>query len=101
MLLLTLLLLKGIFKSFPVFYALINSCLSVFSVRAFPLMRENGAGKSTLMKVISGINSKDAGTIEYLGKKVTFTSPNLSPSPFLSLLPPYFILLFHLPLPSL
>ncbi|EIM07512.1 ribose ABC transporter ribose-binding protein [Planococcus antarcticus DSM 14505] len=33
------------------------------------------AGKSTLMKVMSGIYTRDSGTIEVKGEKVNFTSP--------------------------
>ncbi|WP_211655941.1 sugar ABC transporter ATP-binding protein [Planococcus alpniumensis] len=39
------------------------------------LMGENGAGKSTLMKIMSGIYTRDSGTVEVKGKKVEFTSP--------------------------
>ena len=36
------------------------------------LMGENGAGKSTLMKVLTGIYTKDSGSIVYEGKEVEF-----------------------------
>ncbi|MCP2033883.1 ribose transport system ATP-binding protein [Planomicrobium sp. HSC-17F08] len=39
------------------------------------LMGENGAGKSTMMKILTGIYSRDSGTIEVKGKEVEFTSP--------------------------
>lgn len=58
--------------------ALSNACLSVYAGRAMALMGENGAGKSTLMKVLTGIYSKDAGTIEYLGQQVMFKGPKNS-----------------------
>ena len=74
----TLLKISGIDKSFPGVKALSNACLSVYSGRVMALMGENGAGKSTLMKVLTGIYSKDTGTIEYLSKEVTFKGPKES-----------------------
>ncbi|MDD7544658.1 ribose ABC transporter ATP-binding protein RbsA [Actinobacillus porcinus] len=74
----TLLKISGIDKSFPGVKALSHACLSVYAGRAMALMGENGAGKSTLMKVLTGIYSKDAGTIEYLGHQVAFKGPKHS-----------------------
>jgi ribose import ATP-binding protein rbsA 1 len=74
----TLLKISGIDKSFPGVKALSNACLSVYAGRAMALMGANGAGKSTLMKVLTGIYSKDAGTIEYLGQQVMFKGPKNS-----------------------
>lgn len=74
----TLLKIRGVDKSFPGVKALSNACLSVYAGRAMALMGENGAGKSTLMKVLTGIYSKDAGTIEYLGQQVAFKGPKNS-----------------------
>ncbi len=66
---------KGIDKSFPGVHALDHVDLEVRKGEVHALMGENGAGKSTLMKVLTGIYSKDAGTITYEGKEVEFTSP--------------------------
>ena len=59
---------KGIDKSFPGVHAVCRG-------EVHALMGENGAGKSTLMKVLTGIYSKDAGTITYEGKEVEFHNP--------------------------
>ncbi len=66
---------KGIDKSFPGVRALDNVDLEVRTHEVLALMGENGAGKSTLMKVLTGIYSKDKGTITYEGKEVEFTNP--------------------------
>lgn len=74
----TLLKISGVDKSFPGVKALSNACLNVYAGRVMALMGENGAGKSTLMKVLTGIYSKDSGTIEYLQKAVAFRDPKAS-----------------------
>ena len=66
---------KGIDKSFPGVHALDHVDLEVRRGEVHALMGENGAGKSTLMKVLTGIYSKDSGTITYEGKEVEFTNP--------------------------
>lgn len=63
---------KGIDKTFPGVHALDHVDLEVRSGEVHALMGENGAGKSTLMKVLTGIYSKDSGTIIYEGKEVEF-----------------------------
>ncbi|WP_290920500.1 ribose ABC transporter ATP-binding protein RbsA [Halodesulfovibrio sp.] len=70
-----LLKLEGIEKSFPGVKALDGVNLTVTAGRVMALVGENGAGKSTLMKVLTGIYKRDAGTMTYLGKKVTFKGP--------------------------
>lgn len=66
---------KGIDKSFPGVHALDHVDLEVCRGEVHALVGENGAGKSTLMKVLTGIYSKDAGTITYEGKEVEFQNP--------------------------
>ena len=66
---------KGIDKSFPGVHALDHVDLEVRKGEVHALMGENGAGKSTLMKVLTGIYSKDSGTITYEGKEVEFANP--------------------------
>ena len=38
-------------------------------------MGENGAGKSTLMKILTGVYTRDGGTVIVDGKEVTYKSP--------------------------
>ena len=65
----------GIDKSFPGVHALDHVDLEVKSGEVHALMGENGAGKSTLMKILTGIYSKDSGTIEFEGKQMEFATP--------------------------
>ncbi|MCI8418877.1 MAG: sugar ABC transporter ATP-binding protein, partial [Lachnospiraceae bacterium] len=62
-------------KSFPGVHALDHVDLEIRKGEVHALMGENGAGKSTLMKVLTGIYSKDEGTITYEGKEVEFSNP--------------------------
>jgi len=66
---------KEIDKSFPGVHALDHVDFEVRKGEVHALMGENGAGKSTLMKVLTGIYSKDTGTITYEGKEVDFQNP--------------------------
>lgn len=70
--------LDNICKSFPGVRALYNAGLSVYPGKVMALMGENGAGKSTLMKILTGIYSKDNGSIHYQGQEVTFKNPKMS-----------------------
>ena len=60
---------KGIDKSFPGVHALDHVDLEIRKGEVLALMGENGAGKSTLMKVLTGIYTKDSGTIHMKEKK--------------------------------
>lgn len=67
---------KGISKSFPGVRALQKVDFSLNKGEIHALMGENGAGKSTLIKVLTGVYSKDEGTIEIAGKgEVSIHSP--------------------------
>ncbi|ANO35184.1 ribose ABC transporter ATP-binding protein RbsA [Vibrio breoganii] len=67
--------LADIEKAFPGVKALDKASLNVYPGRVMALMGENGAGKSTLMKVLTGIYSKDSGSIAYQGSTASFKGP--------------------------
>lgn len=54
---------RGIGKSFPGVRALHNVDFTLRKGEIHALMGENGAGKSTLIKVLTGVYTKDSGTI--------------------------------------
>ena len=66
---------KEIDKSFPGVHALDHVNFDLRKGEVHALMGENGAGKSTFMKVLTGIYSKDGGSILYEGKEVEFSNP--------------------------
>ena len=63
---------KEIDKSFPGVHALDHVNFEVRRGEVHALMGENGAGKSTLMKVLTGIYTKDSGSIIFEGNEVEF-----------------------------
>ncbi|ROR26381.1 monosaccharide ABC transporter ATP-binding protein (CUT2 family) [Mobilisporobacter senegalensis] len=66
---------EGIDKSFAGVSALKQAKLEVKAGEVHALMGENGAGKSTLMKILTGIYSKDNGSIKFDEKEVEFKNP--------------------------
>ena len=60
--------LDHITKSFAGIKALDNVHLDLQEGELHALMGENGAGKSTLMKILTGVYSKDSGTIKLLNE---------------------------------
>ncbi len=60
--------LSGIRKRFGATHALSGVDLTVAPGEVHALIGENGAGKSTLMKILSGVHTPDAGTIELDGR---------------------------------
>jgi simple sugar transport system ATP-binding protein len=65
----------GIDKSFPGVHALENVDFSVARGEIHALVGENGAGKSTLIKILTGADHADKGTIEFDGRVVAIRSP--------------------------
>jgi len=66
---------RGIGKTFPGVRALHDVDFTLRKGEIHALMGENGAGKSTLIKVLTGVYTKDAGSICIDGQEVTIRSP--------------------------
>jgi ribose transport system ATP-binding protein len=66
---------SGISKSFPGVQALKDVQFELNRGEVLTLVGENGAGKSSLMKILSGIYSKDSGSIVLEGTEVEIDSP--------------------------
>ena len=62
-------------KSFGAVVALDGVTLHLPKGEITGLVGDNGAGKSTLIKIISGVLTPDAGSIEFDGRPAHFTSP--------------------------
>ena len=65
----------GINKSFPGVKALDNVHFELCAGEVMALLGENGAGKSTLMKILSGVYTRDSGTVKIFGKEYGDLSP--------------------------
>ncbi len=65
----------GIEKRFPGVHALKDVSFELQHGEVHALMGENGAGKSTLMKILSGVYSRDSGSVKVLGQPATFDGP--------------------------
>lgn len=64
------LVMQGIHKSFPGVAALSNAQLTLYPGEVHALMGQNGAGKSTLIKVLTGVETPDAGEIRLAGRTI-------------------------------
>lgn len=62
--------LSQICKSFNGVPALVNAEFELRKGEVLALLGENGAGKSTLMKIISGIYTRDSGSMEIFGQMI-------------------------------
>jgi galactofuranose transport system ATP-binding protein len=66
---------KGISKSFPGVQALSDVDFALRAGEIHALVGENGAGKSTLIKVLTGVERMDQGTITLLDEEIQAKSP--------------------------
>ena len=62
---------EHISKSFPGVKALDDVSFNLRAGEVMALLGENGAGKSTLMKVLSGVYTRDSGTMKLFGQEIT------------------------------
>lgn len=65
----------NISKSFPGVKALDQVHFELRSGEVMALLGENGAGKSTLMKILSGVYTRDGGTMKIFGKEYGDLTP--------------------------
>lgn len=66
---------QGICKAFGQNQVLKDAGFYLESGEVHALMGENGAGKSTLMKILTGVYTKDAGSIYVDGNEVSYRNP--------------------------
>ena len=71
----TIVSMKNISKNFPGVKALDHVQIELRSGEVMALLGENGAGKSTLMKILSGVYTRDEGSLEIFGKEYGDLTP--------------------------
>ena len=74
----TIVSMKNICKSFPGVKALDHVQFELCSGEVMALLGENGAGKSTLMKILSGVYTRDEGSLTIFGKEYGDLTPKLA-----------------------
>ena len=71
----TIVSMKGICKTFPGVKALDQVDFELRSGEVMALLGENGAGKSTLMKILSGVYTRDSGSLTIFGREYGNLTP--------------------------
>lgn len=71
----TLLSMQGVYKAFPGVQALADVDFDLKQGEIHALVGENGAGKSTLIKIITGVERPDAGSLKLEGQPIQVKSP--------------------------
>lgn len=66
---------KDVEKTFGTNKVLFNASIDILPGEVHALMGENGAGKSTLMKILTGVHTKDGGTVQINGENREFNGP--------------------------
>ncbi|RZI59503.1 MAG: sugar ABC transporter ATP-binding protein [Rubrivivax sp.] len=66
---------RGVAKAFRGVPALVDAALTLRAGEVQVLMGQNGAGKSTLIKILAGVQDRDAGTITLDGVAFAARSP--------------------------
>ncbi len=69
---------ENIVKTFPGVKALDHVRFELRSGEVMALLGENGAGKSTLMKILSGVYTRDGGTMSIFGKEYGDLTPKMA-----------------------
>lgn len=67
---------RGLTKSYGHVEALRGADLDVPHASIVGLVGDNGAGKSTMLKILSGVEQSDAGTINLRGEPIKIDSPS-------------------------
>lgn len=70
-----LLAVDGVSKYFGGITAVSGATFSVRSGKVIGLLGHNGAGKSTLVRILSGVQQPDAGTLRWRGQVVNIATP--------------------------
>ena len=66
---------RNLRKTFPGVTALADANLTLEAGSVHALMGENGAGKSTLIKIVTGVQGADSGSLILGGEEVSFANP--------------------------